>query len=128
MPDDDGLVAFAEPGPEDNSASALFLVAEVDDEIVGHLYARVIAPVDSDRFQSISDLRETRLVIEALAVLQTHWRRGVASALVENAEAWGRERGATSRCAIPGSRARSRCPSGSSACTMRVVRSGSASG
>jgi GNAT superfamily N-acetyltransferase len=95
MPDDDGLVAFAEPGPEDNSASALFLVAEVDDEIVGHLYARVIAPVDSDRFQSISDLRETRLVIEALAVFQTHWRRGVASALVENAEAWGRERGAT---------------------------------
>jgi GNAT superfamily N-acetyltransferase len=95
MPDDDGLVGFAEPGPADNSSTALFIVAEVDDEIVGHLYAQLIAPEDSDRFQSVSDLRETRLFIQALSVLQSHWRRGVATALVETAEAWGRERGAT---------------------------------
>jgi GNAT superfamily N-acetyltransferase len=94
-PDDDGLVAFAEPGPDDNSSTTLFIVAEVDDEIVGHLYAEVIAPDDSDRFQSTSDLQETRLFIQALAVLQSHWRQGIASALVEAAEAWGRERGAT---------------------------------
>ena len=95
MPDDDGLVAFAEPGPDDNPVTTLFIVAEVGDEVVGHLYAQVIAPQDSDRFQSISDLQETRLFIEALSVLQSHWRQGVATALVEAAEAWGRERGAT---------------------------------
>jgi GNAT superfamily N-acetyltransferase len=95
MPDDDGLVSFAEPGPDDNSATTLFLVAEVGDELVGHLYAQVVAVQDSDRYQSNSDLRETRLFIEALAVLQSHWRQGVATALVEVAEVWGRERGAT---------------------------------
>jgi GNAT superfamily N-acetyltransferase len=95
MPDDDGLVEFAEPGPNDNSSTSLFIVAEVDDEIVGHLYAQVIAPEGSDRFESISDLRETRLFIQALSVLQSHWRQGVATALVAAAEAWGRDRGAT---------------------------------
>jgi GNAT superfamily N-acetyltransferase len=95
MPDDDGLVSFTEPGPDDNSATTLFLVAEVGDELVGHLYAQVVAVQDSDRYQSNSDLRETRLFIEALAVLQSHWRQGVATALVEVAEVWGRERGAT---------------------------------
>jgi GNAT superfamily N-acetyltransferase len=95
LPDDDGLVEFAEPAPEDNSAATLFLVAEVDDEIVGHLYAVFLTPTDSDRFQGSSDLSEVRLFIEALAVVRMHWRRGVATALVEAAEAWGRERGAT---------------------------------
>jgi len=95
MPDDDGLVGFAEPGPDDNSATTLFVVAEVEDEVVGHLYAQLIAPHDSHRFQANSDLQETRLFIEALSVLQSHWRRGVATSLVETAEAWGRERGAT---------------------------------
>jgi GNAT superfamily N-acetyltransferase len=95
MPDEDGLVTFAEPAPDDNSSTALFIVAEVDDEIVGHLYAQLITPEDSDRFQSSSDLRESRLFIQALSVLRSHWRHGIATALVEAAEAWGREHGAT---------------------------------
>jgi GNAT superfamily N-acetyltransferase len=95
MPDDDGLVGFAEPGSDDNSATTLFVVAEVGGEVVGHLYAQLISPQGSDRFQANSDLQETRLHIEALSVLQTHWRQGVATALVEAAEAWGRDRGAT---------------------------------
>ena len=95
MPDDDGLVAFADPGPDDNSATTLFIVAEIDGEIVGHLYAQIVTPEDSSRFQSNSDLRETRLFIEALSVLRNRWRQGVATALVDAAEAWGWERGAT---------------------------------
>jgi hypothetical protein len=79
MSDDDGLVEFAEPSPEDNSPTTLFIVAEIDDEIVGHLYAELIAPGESDRFQSPSDMNEVRLFIQALSVMQDHWRRGVGN-------------------------------------------------
>jgi GNAT superfamily N-acetyltransferase len=95
LPDDDGLVEFVTPGPEDNSPTSLYIVAELDDEVVGVLYAVLIAPGDTDRYQTPSDLREVRLFIHALSVLRSHWRRGVATALVECAEAWGRDRGAT---------------------------------
>lgn len=95
MPDDDGLIEFVEPGPDDNTTTTLYLVAESDDEVVGHLYAELISPADSDRFQSASDLSEVRLFIHALSVVRNAWRQGIATALVESAEAWGRERGAT---------------------------------
>jgi GNAT superfamily N-acetyltransferase len=95
LPDEDGLVEFVDPTAADNSATSLFVVAEVDGEVVGHLYAELISPQESDRFQTPSDLSEVRLFIHALSVLRQHWRRGVATALVEFAEAWGRELGAT---------------------------------
>jgi GNAT superfamily N-acetyltransferase len=94
MPDEDGLVDFLEPTPDDNSPTSLLIVAESDDEIVGLLYAELIIPGNEDRFQSPSDMSEVRLFIHALSVLQRYWRRGVATALVETAEAWGRERDA----------------------------------
>ena len=94
MPHEDGLLEFATPGPEDNSASTLFIVAEVDDQVVGHLHAELISLTDSDRFLANSDLTKVRLFIHALSVLSDYWRQGVATALVETAEAWGRERGA----------------------------------
>jgi len=95
MPDEDGLIEFVEPGPEDNSSTSLFIVAELGDEVVGHLYAVLIRPGESDRFQSDADVNEVRLFIHALCVLQDYWRRGIATALVEAAEAWGRASGAT---------------------------------
>jgi GNAT superfamily N-acetyltransferase len=95
IPDDDGLVEFVEPTPADNSETSLLIVAELDDEVVGHLFAELFTPGETDRFQSPAELSEVRLLIQALSVRQSHWRRGVATALVEAAEAWGRERGAT---------------------------------
>lgn len=95
LPDDDGLDEFADPTADDNSSRALFILAEIDEEVVGHLYAEVVSPGESDRFQASSDGVETRLFIHALSVLQQHWRKGIATALVETAEVWGRERGAT---------------------------------
>ena len=95
MPDEDGLVEFAEPSGSDDGSTTLFTVAEVDGEVVGYLYAELIAPGDSDRFQSLLDLVEIRLFIRALSVSQSYWRRGIATTLVDAAEAWGRERGAT---------------------------------
>jgi GNAT superfamily N-acetyltransferase len=94
LPDEDGLTEFADPTVDDNTATTLFILAEIDDEVVGHLYAELISPQESDRFQTPSDMREVRLFIHALSVLQQYWRRGVATSLVETAEAWGREHGA----------------------------------
>jgi GNAT superfamily N-acetyltransferase len=95
LPDEDGLVEFADPTLEDNSDTRLFIVAEVDhDLVVGHLFAELVSPQDADRFQTVSDLGEVRLFIQALSVLRAYWRQGIATALVEAAEAWGRDHGA----------------------------------
>jgi GNAT superfamily N-acetyltransferase len=95
VPDGEGLVEFVEPTPADNSETSLLIVAELDGEVVGHLFAELVTPTDSDRFQSPAEMSEVRLFIQALSVLQRHWRRGVATALVGEAETWGRDRGAT---------------------------------
>ena len=95
LPDEDGLVEFAEPKgslPDDY----LEIVAEIDGEIAGHLEAKLEPALESARFQIVSDVGETRLFINALATAERFKRRGVATGLVRAAEEWGRERGATS--------------------------------
>jgi GNAT superfamily N-acetyltransferase len=95
LPDEDGLVAFLEPSADENTETSLLLVAELDGEVVGSLYAELLDADSSGHFQSPSDLREVRLFINAVGVLPERWRSGVASALVEAAERWGRDRHAT---------------------------------
>jgi GNAT superfamily N-acetyltransferase len=73
----------------------VWLVAEIDGEIVGLLMARLIAPEAGAEREIARDLRERRLRIEYVATDETHRRRGVATALVEAAEAHARDRGAT---------------------------------
>jgi GNAT superfamily N-acetyltransferase len=94
-PDETGLADFMEPGADANTSTSLFIVAENDGEIVGCLYAELLYPDASARFQSNSDLSEVRLFIHAVGVAHGHQRRGIATGLVEAAEAWGRERDAT---------------------------------
>ena len=94
LPDEEGLVEFCEPGPEENTETALALVAEVDGEIAGSLEAQLLPPVESARYQIVPDLGTTRLLVNSVSTLPRFWRRGVASRLVEAAEEWGRARGA----------------------------------
>jgi GNAT superfamily N-acetyltransferase len=94
-PEGEGLAEFLEPGAEDNTETSLLLVADLGGEVVGSLYATLHLPHPTARFQSPSELSETRLFVDALSVLRAHWRRGIATALVHAAEQWGRERGAT---------------------------------
>ena len=94
LPDEEGLVEFCEPGAEENSETAVALVAIVDDEIAGYLEARLQPPLETARWQSNPDLAEPRLFIGVVTVARAFWRRGAASALVAAAEDWGRERGA----------------------------------
>jgi ribosomal protein S18 acetylase RimI-like enzyme len=93
-PDEDGQIEFAEP-KGDGADDSLELVAELDGEIAGHLEARLEPPLDSARYQILSDVGEPRLFINALATAEQFKRRGVATALVEAAEEWGRARDAT---------------------------------
>jgi hypothetical protein len=37
MPDEEGLVKFVEPSVDDNSWTTLLIVADIDDQVVGHL-------------------------------------------------------------------------------------------
>jgi GNAT superfamily N-acetyltransferase len=71
-----------------DGAEELRLVADVDGELAGALVAHVVPPSGSAE-------PDTRLRIDSLVTADAHRGRGYAAQLVEAAEAWGRERGAT---------------------------------
>jgi GNAT superfamily N-acetyltransferase len=94
MPDEDGLVAYIE-GELEPADGSLVLVAELDGEPAAAIFVRIVPPLDEARYQWNPAFAHTRLSIEYLATGEAQRRRGVASALVEAAEQWGREQGAT---------------------------------
>jgi GNAT superfamily N-acetyltransferase len=77
----------AELRHREGTAEVLRLVADVDGELAGALVAHVVAPGH--------DSAPTLLRIDSLVTAEAHRGRGYAAQLVEAAEAWGRERGAT---------------------------------
>jgi GNAT superfamily N-acetyltransferase len=70
------------------------LVAEIEGEVAGVLFARLLTPQAGAEREISRDLRERRMRIEYIATAEAYQRRGVATALVEAAEARARERGA----------------------------------
>src|SRR5438309_1412281 len=94
VPEKEGLIEDSEPGADANTESAITLIAEVDGQFAGYLEAQLLPPLETARYQSQSDLAHPRLFINAVGTLQAFWRRGVATRIVEAAEAWGKERGA----------------------------------
>ena len=74
---------------------ALHLVAEVDGEPAAVLGACLLPPEDDAAQQIQRDAASTRLRIEYLVTAPAYRRRGLATRLVDAAEAWGRENGAT---------------------------------
>jgi GNAT superfamily N-acetyltransferase len=79
----------------DEGPDTLALVAEVDGAIAGYVEAVVQEPEHWRRFFGNRDFRERRLFVNAVLTAEAYRRRGVATLLVETAEAWGRERGAS---------------------------------
>ena len=73
--------------------SSLRLVAEVDGEIVGVLVAELSTGEDGDR--ASEPPAEKRLLISYLATAAGRRRTGVGTRLVQTAEEWGRQAGAT---------------------------------
>ena len=95
VPDEEGRVEFMEPAPGESTETFLALVAELDGELVGYLEAELLPPLETARYQSNPELGERRLFINYVGTRPQFWRRGVATKLVQAAEEWGRERGAT---------------------------------
>ncbi len=90
-----GLVEWFERGISDErDGDTLWLVAEDDGQVVGVIEAVMARPSPEARWQLQRDLSRTRLVINALAVVEEYRRKGVGTALMEAAETWGRDNGA----------------------------------
>lgn len=93
--DAEGLVEFIEGDDEWRAGTDNFgRVAEADGEVAGYVEATLQAPLESARWQSQRDLAAPRLHIGFVQTSDRFKRLGVATCLVEAAEAWGRERGA----------------------------------
>jgi GNAT superfamily N-acetyltransferase len=73
---------------------SLDLVAELDGQVVGWLWARIEPPGQSASEQIVREPGWTRLEVVSLFVDRDHWRGGAGTALLEAAEAWGRVQGA----------------------------------
>jgi GNAT superfamily N-acetyltransferase len=94
-PDEDGFVEFLERDREwRERPENLALVAEMDGAVAGYLEATVEAPLETARWQGQRDFGETRLAINYVGTADAYKRTGIATRLVEAAEAWGRSRGA----------------------------------
>ncbi|HEX4519396.1 MAG TPA: GNAT family N-acetyltransferase [Gaiellaceae bacterium] len=94
LPDEDGLVAYIEAELEPDEGS-LVLVADLDGRPAAAIFARIVPALEEARFQWNPAFAHTRLSIEYLATGEGQRRHGAATALVEAAEQWGRDRGAT---------------------------------
>jgi GNAT superfamily N-acetyltransferase len=90
-----GLVGEFEALVAADDERALHLIAEVDGEPAAVLGARLVSPDDDAAQQIQRDAGAVRLRIEYLVTSEAHRRRGLARRLVDAAEAWGRENGAT---------------------------------
>ena len=97
VPDEDGLVDWLECGIEAMEADQdlALLVCEIDYEVIGWVGARIVTPVSDARWQLQRELAITRLIVDAVAVIEEHRGAGAGVDLVLAAERWGRQRGAT---------------------------------
>jgi GNAT superfamily N-acetyltransferase len=94
FPEETGLAEYCDADLE-ASEGVLALVAEIGGEVVGALSAQLLQPREDGKYQWNPAVAETRLSIEYLVTAEAHQRRGVGTKLVDAAEAWGREHGAT---------------------------------
>jgi GNAT superfamily N-acetyltransferase len=95
VPSDDGLAErFDRDVVEEAADDTLQLVAEEDGRVLGMVTARLTEPVGNPEIQLVRYVGLRHVVIELLVVDRARWRQGVGTLLMEQAERWGRERGA----------------------------------
>jgi GNAT superfamily N-acetyltransferase len=94
VPSSDGLVEFFEESlKRPRSEDSVWLVAEVDGQVVGDISARLERSAEDAERQLLRYLAEVRIYVDALGVVQAHRRRGVGTRLMGAIERWARERG-----------------------------------
>jgi GNAT superfamily N-acetyltransferase len=95
QPQTEGLAEALDAEARTLAEDHVHLVAEVAGEVVGALFARLLAGDPDAEHQITPDSGEVRLRIEYVATAESHRRSGVGTRLVQEAETWGRARGAT---------------------------------
>jgi GNAT superfamily N-acetyltransferase len=95
VPAEEGLAErFDRHIVEDRSDDALQLVADEDGRLLGMVTAHLAEPVGNPEMQLVQYFGLRHVVIDLLIVDRARWRRGVGTRLMEEAERWGRDRGA----------------------------------
>ena len=95
VPDEDGFVELIEgDGAWRDAPENLALVAEASGAVAGYLEASVLPPMETARWQAQRDIASPRLAIGFVGTVDAYKRKGIATRLVEAAEAWGRSKGA----------------------------------
>jgi GNAT superfamily N-acetyltransferase len=94
VPSAEGLTGLFETAISCGGGEALQLVAELEGRVVGWLKARVQRPDCDAGVELAREHGWTRLLVEVLIVDGGQWRRGAGTALLQQAEAWGRDKGA----------------------------------
>jgi len=74
--------------PAEGRAESITLVAEINDDIVGFIDARLYQPTDAMHRQMVYCL------VSEIAVRREHQNHGIGRQLLRAAEDWGRQRGA----------------------------------
>jgi GNAT superfamily N-acetyltransferase len=92
IPADDGLEEWIAAGLR--LESSRWLVAEVDGQVAGYAGGQIIEPHENADFKMLTDAAKTRLGINVVQTSASFGRRGVATALLQALEEWGRSRGA----------------------------------
>ena len=95
LPQAEGIAEFYDSHVEVLGPGQACFVGECDGSVVGHLWARIQYPDSSSERQVMRELAEIRLHVDSLAVEEEHRRKGVGKALMDAAEAWGRDLGAS---------------------------------
>ena len=95
VPETDGLAEYLERDADDSGeADVRRVVAEVDGRVVGAAAGRIEPPMVSARYQLQRQLSQTRLIVDMVVVEEAFRRSGVGALLMQELEAWGRQRGA----------------------------------
>jgi len=94
IPDADGLADWMDEDLETMGETWISFVAVEDGRLVGHVQVRLVPPMESARYQVMTDVGTTRGEVTSLGVLSSNRRRGIGRALMARAEEWLRGRGA----------------------------------
>jgi ribosomal protein S18 acetylase RimI-like enzyme len=87
-----GLEEWIEAGLQ--RATERWLVAELDGEIAGYAVGQLVEPHPDADLKMLTDAQATRLGIHVVHTSEAFRRRGVATALLRELEAWARQQGA----------------------------------
>lgn len=101
VPADDCLADWfrrrlSDPG----GADALWLIAERGQRVVGAIQAQIWRPSEDAEHQIVREVGHVVLKIDSIVVTGSERRGGIGRALMDAAEDWGRERGASEAVVI----------------------------